>query len=63
MLTPEAHLRVAPGALLYQAPRHGAAHRETLEEAANEITEAKGHQLLWGESVMRSLARSLSWHV
>lgn len=44
--TPAAHLCVAPGALLYQAPRHGAAHREALEEAPDEVTETKGHQLL-----------------
>lgn len=41
-----AHLRVAPGALLYQAAGHGAAHREALEDAPNEVTEAESHQLL-----------------
>lgn len=48
MLTPEAYLRVAPRALLDQAPRHGAAHGEALEEASDEVAEAEGHQLLWG---------------
>lgn len=62
----KAHLCVAPGTLLYQAPRHGAAHGETLEEAANEVAEAKGHQLLWGKFSVKSLARdagSLSWYI
>lgn len=54
MLTPEAYLCVASRALLYQAPRHGAAHRETLEEASNEVTEAKRYQLLWGESCKKT---------
>ena len=44
--TPEAHLCVAPSALLYQAAGHGAAHGEALEDAPNEVTEAKSHQLL-----------------
>lgn len=48
-LTPEAYLCVASRALLYQAPRHGAAHGEALEEAPNEVAEAKGYQLLWEE--------------
>lgn len=42
----DAHLCVAPGALLNQAPGHGAAHWEALEDASDEVTEAKGHQLL-----------------
>ena len=46
--TPAAHLCVAPGALLYQAPRHRAAHREALKDAPDEVTEAKCHQLLMG---------------
>lgn len=56
----KAHLCVAPGTLLYQAPRHGAAHGETLEEAANEVAEAKGHQLLWGKCGVRSLSLGIS---
>lgn len=48
MLTPEAYLCVASRALLDQAPRHGAAHGEALEEASNEVAEAQGYQLLWG---------------
>lgn len=48
MPVPAAHLCVAPSGLLYQAPGHGAAHREALEEASDEVTEAEGHQLLWG---------------
>lgn len=42
----EAHLCVASSGLLYQGPRHGAAHREALEEAPNEVAETEGHQLL-----------------
>lgn len=51
MFTPEAYLRVASCALLYQAPRHGAAHGEALEEASDEVTEAEGNQLLLGGAV------------
>lgn len=59
MPTPKTHLRVAPGALLYQAPRHRATHGEALEDASNEVTEAQGHQLLTGGSVgVRRLPRS-----
>lgn len=51
MLTLEAYLCVASCALLYQAPGHGAAHGEALEEASNEVTEAKSNQLLLGGAV------------
>lgn len=56
----KAHLCVAPGTLLYQAPRHGAAHGETLEEAANEVAEAKGHQLLLGKCSVRNHSPGIS---
>lgn len=46
----QTHLAVAPCALLHQAPRHGAADGETLEEAPQEVAEAQRNQLLWGQS-------------
>jgi hypothetical protein len=46
---PKSYLCVAPGAFLYQAPRHRTTHREALKDTADEVTEAEGHQLLVGE--------------
>lgn len=40
------YLGFTPCALLHQAPRHGASDGECLEERADEVTQAKGYQLL-----------------
>ena len=48
--TAQTHLAVAPCALLHEAPRHGAADGETLEEAPQEVAEAQRDQLLQGQS-------------
>lgn len=59
--TPAAHLCVAPCALLYQAPRHGAAHGEALEDAPDEVTQAEGHQLLEGGVQMSGDLPGSAW--